>query len=92
MKEEIATGKFTQVLCCAECDWFYIPVYFRGLELPQLIQVCPGCGGEINEMIGQYKSRKTKRWFDFEWQYEIIDFIRKTQQEEIYDEKNNQRA
>jgi len=70
-------GCFVITPCCTKCDWFSQP-FFRVLNktLPPIPRkVCPDCGSPISNMVGQYKIKQTKGFWDNTNEY--IGFIRK---------------
>lgn len=70
-------GCFVTALCCTKCDWFNQPFLRVGNRTlpPVPIDVCPDCGSPVDNMVGQYKIKETKRFWSSTNEY--IGFIRK---------------
>ena len=71
------TGCYVRTPCCTKCDWFSWPLLLprNGFMMPPRT-VCPDCGAELAEIVGQYRVRETKGCFSGT-KKEYIGFIRK---------------
>jgi NAD-dependent SIR2 family protein deacetylase len=71
----VSTSIYLMGMCCTECEWFLQ----RGVPkfIMESIEVCPSCGSEVGQVVGQYVIETKPKFLWFGGDTKIIAFKRK---------------